>query len=56
MDMESMKSLGMLLGRGAIISGIITLVFMPNILIFMDKLIFKCTKVKHDILEDEITN
>lgn len=38
---ESMAQLGTLIGRGAILSGVMTIIVLPQILILMDKVIFK---------------
>lgn len=43
MDMDLIKELGILIGRGTIISGILSLVILPQLLVLFDKLIGKTT-------------
>lgn len=43
MDMDLIKELGILIGRGTLISGILTLIILPQLLILFDKLILKTT-------------
>ena len=42
-DMNLVKELGILIGRGTLISGILTLIFLPQILVLLDKIISKTT-------------